>query len=185
MNVPDPAARGSSIGSCTFADRSSLSCSRATATRSSWHCCSRPSSSRSLHRRKRGDASSEMPYSPGPWSSRTGRPRHGARSSSRASWCPASRSSSSSWASSRARRPGRRGLPLGVALTAGVAFLIARDLFDRGKVDAQTVLGALSLYVLVGVFFASLYSLVAAAGTAPSSPMATTARPVSTSTSAS
>jgi hypothetical protein len=46
------------------------------------------------------------------------------------------------------------------ALTAGVGFLIARDLFDRRKVDAQTVLGALSLYVLVGIFFSSLYSLV-------------------------
>ena len=57
---------------------------------------------------------------------------------------------------------GATGAAVGVALTAGVAFLIARDLFDRGKVDAQTVLGALSLYVLVGAFFASLYSLVAA-----------------------
>ena len=59
---------------------------------------------------------------------------------------------------------GATGAALAVALTAGVAFLIARDLFDRSKVDAQTVLGALSLYVLVGVFFASLYSLVAVAG---------------------
>jgi Ion channel len=50
------------------------------------------------------------------------------------------------------------------ALTAGVGFLIARDLFDRRKVDAQTVLGALSLYVLVGIFFSSLYSLVAVSG---------------------
>ena len=49
-------------------------------------------------------------------------------------------------------------------LTAGVAVLVARDLFERGKVDVQTVLGALSLYVLVGVFFASLYSLVAEIG---------------------
>jgi hypothetical protein len=71
------------------------------------------------------------------------------------------------------------------ALAAGVAFLIARDLFDRGRVDAQTVLGALSLYILVGVFFASLYSLVAVAGDGTSSPAATTARPVSISTSAS
>jgi hypothetical protein len=49
-------------------------------------------------------------------------------------------------------------------LAAGVGFLIARDLFDRRRVDAQTVLGALSLYVLVGVFFAALYSLVAVTG---------------------
>jgi Ion channel len=53
---------------------------------------------------------------------------------------------------------------VGAVLIAGVSFLIARDLFDRGKVDAQTVLGALSLYVLVGAFFASMYSFVAAAG---------------------
>jgi hypothetical protein len=53
---------------------------------------------------------------------------------------------------------------VGAVLIAGVAFLITRDLFDRGKVDAQTVLGALSLYVLVGAFFASMYSFVAAAG---------------------
>ena len=53
---------------------------------------------------------------------------------------------------------------IGAALAAGVAVLVARDLFDRGLVDVQTVLGALSLYVLVGVFFGSLYSLVAETG---------------------
>jgi hypothetical protein len=51
---------------------------------------------------------------------------------------------------------------VGAVLIAGVAFLIARDLFDRGKVDAQTVLGALSFYVLVGAFFVSMYSFAAA-----------------------
>jgi hypothetical protein len=48
--------------------------------------------------------------------------------------------------------------------TVGGIFLVVRDLFDRGKVDEQTVLGALSLYVLVGVFFASLYAFFAATG---------------------
>ncbi len=49
-------------------------------------------------------------------------------------------------------------------LTAGIAVLVARDLFDRGKVDLQTVFGALSLYVLVAILFASLYTLVAELG---------------------
>jgi Ion channel len=53
---------------------------------------------------------------------------------------------------------------IGAALAAGVAFLVARDLVERRSVDVQTVLGALSLYVLVGIFFASLYSLVAEIG---------------------
>jgi hypothetical protein len=53
---------------------------------------------------------------------------------------------------------------LGVVLIAAVTLLVVRDLFDRGRVDVQTVLGALSLYVLVGIFFASAYSFVAATG---------------------
>jgi hypothetical protein len=50
------------------------------------------------------------------------------------------------------------------ALTVGVAILVAIDLLGRRKVDAQTVLGALSLYLLLSVFFAALYALGAAAG---------------------
>jgi hypothetical protein len=46
------------------------------------------------------------------------------------------------------------------ALIAGTSFLVARDLFDRGRVDMQTVLGALSLYVLVGFFFGAVYAFV-------------------------
>ncbi len=53
---------------------------------------------------------------------------------------------------------------IGAVLTAGVAYLVARDLADRRSVDIQTVLGALSLYVLLGIFFASLYALVAEIG---------------------
>jgi hypothetical protein len=51
--------------------------------------------------------------------------------------------------------------------TVGGILLVAHDLFDRRSVDDQTVLGALSLYVLVGVFFAALYSFCAAVGDGP------------------
>jgi hypothetical protein len=53
---------------------------------------------------------------------------------------------------------------IGALLTVGVAVLIARDLAERRSVDVQTVLGGLSLYVLLGIFFASLYALVAEIG---------------------
>jgi hypothetical protein len=48
--------------------------------------------------------------------------------------------------------------------TLGAILLVAHDLFERGRVDDQTVLGALSLYVLVGVLFATLYAFFAAVG---------------------
>jgi hypothetical protein len=48
---------------------------------------------------------------------------------------------------------------LGAVITAIVATLVALDVFDRRRVSVQTVLGALSLYVLTGFFFASLYTL--------------------------
>jgi hypothetical protein len=51
-----------------------------------------------------------------------------------------------------------------VVFTVGGILLVVRDLFDRGRVDDQTVLGALSLYVLIGVLFASLYAFFAATG---------------------
>jgi hypothetical protein len=51
---------------------------------------------------------------------------------------------------------------VGVVLVGGVIVLIGRDLFGRGRVDVQTVLGTLSLYVLLGALFASLYSFLAA-----------------------
>jgi hypothetical protein len=50
---------------------------------------------------------------------------------------------------------------VGAALTVGVAIMVARDLVARRTVDVQTVLGALSLYVLLGILFASLYSFIA------------------------
>jgi len=48
--------------------------------------------------------------------------------------------------------------------TVGAIVLVVHDLFERRRVDDQTVLGALSLYVLGGILFASLYAFVAAAG---------------------
>lgn len=48
--------------------------------------------------------------------------------------------------------------------TVGAIVLVVHDLFERRRVDDQTVLGALSLYVLVGILFASFYAFVAAAG---------------------
>ena len=51
-----------------------------------------------------------------------------------------------------------------IGLTAGLAFLVTRDLVDRRTVDVQTVCGALALYVLIGIFFASMYALVAEIG---------------------
>jgi hypothetical protein len=48
--------------------------------------------------------------------------------------------------------------------TVGAIVLVAHDLFERGRVDAQTVLGALSLYVLIGILFAALYAFFAATG---------------------
>ena len=48
--------------------------------------------------------------------------------------------------------------------TVGAIVLVVHDLFERRRVDDQTVLGALSLYVLGGILFASLYAFIAAAG---------------------
>jgi hypothetical protein len=48
--------------------------------------------------------------------------------------------------------------------TVGAILLVAHDLFERGRVDDQTVLGALSLYILVAILFAALYAFFAATG---------------------
>ena len=48
----------------------------------------------------------------------------------------------------------------GAVLGAIVAVLVARDLFRRGRVDMQTILGALSLYVIIGLIFASIFAFV-------------------------
>jgi hypothetical protein len=56
---------------------------------------------------------------------------------------------------------------LAALVAAIVIFLVARDLFVRRRVDLQTVLGALSLYVLIGFFFASMFTVTADAGSGP------------------
>jgi hypothetical protein len=56
---------------------------------------------------------------------------------------------------------------IGAVVSATLVFLVARDMFQRRVVDIQTVLGALSLYILVGFFFASMFSLTADAGSGP------------------
>jgi hypothetical protein len=53
---------------------------------------------------------------------------------------------------------------LAAAATAAVAMLVARDLFQRRHVDLQTVLGALSFYLLSGFLFAWLFTLTADLG---------------------
>jgi hypothetical protein len=50
---------------------------------------------------------------------------------------------------------------IAAALAAGTAILVSRDLVDRRRVDVQTVLGALSLFVIAGFFFSSAFSFVA------------------------
>ena len=56
------------------------------------------------------------------------------------------------------------GAVIAAVLAAGVIFLVARDLFDRSRVDVQTILGTLSLYVLIGLFFAWAFALVGELG---------------------
>jgi len=51
-----------------------------------------------------------------------------------------------------------------VVFTGGAIALVVHDLFERRRVDDQTVLGALSLYILVGILFASFYAFFAATG---------------------
>ena len=50
---------------------------------------------------------------------------------------------------------------IGAMLVGVVAWLVTRDLLRRGRVSQQTVFGALSLYVLLGMFFGFLYMFIA------------------------
>ena len=50
---------------------------------------------------------------------------------------------------------------IGAVLVGIVAFLVTRDLVRRGRVSRQTVFGALSLYVLLGMFFGFVYMFIA------------------------
>jgi hypothetical protein len=56
---------------------------------------------------------------------------------------------------------------IGAALAVATAVLITRDLLDRRRVDVQTVLGALVLYVLLGFLFAFSFELVGEIGGGP------------------
>jgi hypothetical protein len=64
-------------------------------------------------------------------------------------------------------RGGAASAVLFALLAGGGTFIIARDLFHRRRVDVQTVLGALSLYVLLAFVFAALFTLVARLASAP------------------
>ncbi len=56
---------------------------------------------------------------------------------------------------------------IGTVLVGVVACLVTRDLVQRGTVTTQTVFGALSLYVLLGMFFGLLYMFIADVTDAP------------------
>jgi hypothetical protein len=56
---------------------------------------------------------------------------------------------------------------IGTVLVGIVACLVTRDLVGRGTVTMQTVFGALSLYVLLGMFFGLLYMFIADVTDAP------------------
>jgi hypothetical protein len=56
---------------------------------------------------------------------------------------------------------------LNVLLVATVPFVIARALWRRGVVDVHTVMGAVCIYVLLGMMFAFVYAAVDAMSSGP------------------
>jgi hypothetical protein len=56
---------------------------------------------------------------------------------------------------------------LGMALTLGTCAVLAMGIFDQSTVNRQSVLGAICIYVLIGILFTFLYSAVAAIGDGP------------------
>jgi hypothetical protein len=56
---------------------------------------------------------------------------------------------------------------LNLILVAGAVVAIAIGVVDQGEVNAQSVLGAICVYLLLGMFFASLYGAVAVFGAGP------------------
>ena len=56
---------------------------------------------------------------------------------------------------------------LNLLLVGGAVVAIAIEVVDQGEVNAQSVLGAICVYLLLGMFFASLYGAVAVAGGSP------------------
>jgi len=65
--------------------------------------------------------------------------------------------------------------PVGTILSTSVGFLlsigapvaIARDLIRQPEVTTRSVIGAATIYLLIGVFFGQVYSLMVAAGETP------------------
>jgi hypothetical protein len=53
---------------------------------------------------------------------------------------------------------------LAALATAFIAFLVGRDLFQRRRVDLQTVLGSLSFYLLMGSLYGWLFTFTADLG---------------------
>jgi hypothetical protein len=56
---------------------------------------------------------------------------------------------------------------LNVALVAGIAAVIALGVIDQGEINSQSVLGAICIYVLLGMFFSFLYGATAELGSGP------------------
>ncbi len=52
-------------------------------------------------------------------------------------------------------------------LTFVIAFVIALSVLDQDEVNAQSIIGAICIYVLLGMIFLFMYGVVAAAGSGP------------------
>jgi Ion channel len=56
---------------------------------------------------------------------------------------------------------------VGFMLSIGAPIAIARDLIRQPEVTTRSVIGAATIYLLIGVFFGQVYSLMASAGSTP------------------
>lgn len=56
---------------------------------------------------------------------------------------------------------------VGFLLSIGAPVAIARDLIRQPEVTTRSVIGAATIYLLIGVFFGQVYTLMASAGDAP------------------
>ncbi|MFI5046294.1 MAG: potassium channel family protein [Acidimicrobiia bacterium] len=63
--------------------------------------------------------------------------------------------------------PGDGLILLNLLLVAAAPVVIARALWKRQIVDVNTVLGAICIYVLIGMFFSFLYTFIGAVGDVP------------------
>jgi hypothetical protein len=66
---------------------------------------------------------------------------------------------------------------LNVALVAAIAAVIGLGVVDQGEINSQSVLGAVCVYVLLGMFFSFLYGAVAELGSGPLFAQGTDATP--------